>query len=50
MPVEYLTPSIPGPLIAATAKLAGLTILHCDKDFDLITAITSHPAERLRLP
>lgn len=25
----------------------GLTVLHCDKDFDLIAAFTGQPAERL---
>jgi predicted nucleic acid-binding protein len=47
---QHRAPSIPDLLIAATAELTGLTILHCDKDFDLITAITSQPAERLTLP
>ena len=41
--------SIPDLLIAATAELAGLTVLHMDKDFDLIASITGQPAERLRL-
>jgi len=36
-------------LIAAAAELAGLTVLHLDKDFDLIASITGQPAERLRL-
>jgi predicted nucleic acid-binding protein len=47
---QHRAPSIPDLLIAATAELAGLTILHCDKDFDLITAITGQPAERLNIP
>src|SRR5271157_3535185 len=47
---QHRAPSIPDLLIAATAELAGLTILHHDKDFDLITAITGQPAERLTLP
>jgi hypothetical protein len=47
---KHRAPSIPDLLIAATAELAGLTILHHDKDFDLITAITGQPAERLTLP
>ena len=34
-------------VIAATAELAGLTVLHFDKDFDLIASITGQPAERL---
>jgi predicted nucleic acid-binding protein len=46
---QHRAPSIPGLLIAATAELAGLTILHHDKDFDLITAVTGQPAERLIL-
>jgi predicted nucleic acid-binding protein len=44
---QHRAPSIPDLLIAATAELAGL---HHDKDFDLITAITGQPAERLTLP
>ncbi|MCW2930600.1 MAG: PilT protein domain protein [Actinomycetia bacterium] len=47
---QHRVPSIPDLLIAATAELAGLTILHCDKDFDLITAITGQPAEWLSVP
>jgi predicted nucleic acid-binding protein len=40
-------PSIPDLIIAATAELSGLTILHVDKDFDTITAITGQPTTRL---
>lgn len=40
-------PSIPDLLIAATAELSGLTVLHVDKDFDLIAEITGQPVERL---
>ncbi len=40
-------PSIPDVLIAATAELAGLIVLHVDKDFDLVTDITKQPCERL---
>lgn len=47
---QHRAPSIPDLLIAATAELAGLTILHCDKDFDLIAAVTGQPAERLNVP
>lgn len=39
--------SIPELLIAATAELAQLTVLHHDKDFDLIADITRQPVERL---
>lgn len=40
-------PAIPDLLIAATAELAGLVVLHVDKDFDLIAAVTGQPVERL---
>jgi predicted nucleic acid-binding protein len=40
-------PSIPHLLIAATAELAGLVVLHVDKDFDVIAAVTGQPLERL---
>lgn len=45
---HHRAPSIPDLLIAATAELAGLTVLHLDKDFDLIAKLTSQPSERLR--
>jgi predicted nucleic acid-binding protein len=47
---QHRAPSIPDLLIAATAELAGLTVLHCDKDFELIAAVTGQPAERLNVP
>ncbi len=47
---QHRAPSIPDLIIAATAELAGLTVLHLDKDFDLITEITGQPAERLTMP
>ncbi len=34
-------------LIAATAELADLTVLHLDKDFELIAAITGLRVQRL---
>jgi len=46
---QHRAPSIPDLIIAATAELAGLTILHLDKDFDLIADVTGQPAERLRV-
>jgi predicted nucleic acid-binding protein len=59
MPVEYLTPladrgqhrapSVPDLIVAATAELAGLTVLHLDKDFDLVAEITGQPMERLNM-
>ena len=47
---QHRGPSIPDLLIAATAELAGLTVLHHDKDFDLIAELTGQPLERLTLP
>jgi predicted nucleic acid-binding protein len=46
---QHRAPSIPDLVIAATAELAGLTVLHLDKDFDLIAGITGQPVERLTL-
>jgi predicted nucleic acid-binding protein len=46
---QHRTPSIPDLVIAATAELAGLTILHLDKDFEVIAAITGQPLERLNV-
>ena len=45
---QHRAPSIPDLIVAATAELAGLTILHLDKDFEVIAAITGQPLERLR--
>jgi hypothetical protein len=45
---KHRAPSIPDLIIAATAELAGLTVLHVDKDFDLIAKVTGQSAERLR--
>jgi predicted nucleic acid-binding protein len=36
-------------IITATAELAGLTVLHLDKDLDAIADITSQPVERLNV-
>jgi predicted nucleic acid-binding protein len=44
---QHRAPSIPDLLIAATAELGRLTVLHVDQDFDLIAAITDQPTERL---
>jgi predicted nucleic acid-binding protein len=41
-------PSIPDLLIAATAEVAGMTVLHVDKDFELVADLTGQPLERLR--
>jgi predicted nucleic acid-binding protein len=45
---QHRAASIPDLLIAATAELAGLAVLHVDKDFDLIASVTGQPTERLR--
>lgn len=45
---QHRAPSIPDVLIAAAAELAGLTVLHLDKDFELIAGITGQPTERLQ--
>jgi hypothetical protein len=46
---QHRAPSIPDLIIAATAELAGLTVLHLDKDFDLIAGITGQPIQRLTI-
>jgi predicted nucleic acid-binding protein len=42
--------SIPDLIVAATAEIAGLTVLHLDKDFDLIAEVTNQPVERFLVP
>lgn len=46
---EHRGPSVPDLLIAATAELAGLTVLHVGKDFELIANLTGQAVERLRV-
>jgi len=46
---QHRAPSVPDLVIAAAAELAGLTVLHCDKDFDLIASVTGQPVEWLSL-
>jgi predicted nucleic acid-binding protein len=46
---QHRAVSIPDLIIAATAELDGLTVLHVDKDFELIAEITHQSEERLRL-
>jgi predicted nucleic acid-binding protein len=43
----HRAPSIPDLIIAATAEHARLTVLHIDKDFEVIADITGQPVERL---
>ena len=45
---QHRAPSIPDLIIAATAELNHLTVLHVDKDFNLIADITGQPVERLQ--
>ncbi len=44
---QHRAPSIPDLLIAATAELQGLVVLHLDKDYELIAEITGQAVERL---
>ena len=46
---QHRASSIPDLIIAAVAELAGLTVLHLDKDFDLIAGFTGQPTERLQV-
>lgn len=46
---HHRAPSIPDLLIAAAAELAGLTVLHVDKDFELVGELTGQATERLRV-
>ena len=46
---KHRAPAIPDLLIAATAESAQLTVLHVDKDYELIAEVTGQPTERLRL-
>jgi predicted nucleic acid-binding protein len=46
---RHRAPGVPDLLIAAVAERAGLTVLHLDKDFELIADITGQPVERLRI-
>lgn len=46
---HHRAPSVPDLLLAATAEVAGMTVLHLDKDFQLIAEITGQPVERLAL-
>lgn len=44
---QHRAPSVPDLLVAATAELAELTVLHVDKDFELIADVTGQSVERL---
>lgn len=42
-------PSVPDLIVAATAELARLTVVHFDQDFEVIAEATGQPVERLVL-
>lgn len=44
---HHRAPSIPDLLIAATAEVLDLVVLHADKDFELIADVTGQPLERI---
>ena len=44
---HHRAPSVPDLLVAAIAETADLTVLHVDRDFDVIAAVTGQPVERL---
>lgn len=46
---HHRAPSVPDLIVAATAELAGLIVLHVDKDVELIARMTGQPVERLQL-
>jgi predicted nucleic acid-binding protein len=46
---QHRAPSLADLLIAASAELRKLTVLHVDKDFEIISEITGQPVERLQL-
>ena len=46
---KHRAPSVPDLMLAAIAELAGFTVLHVDKDFELIERLTGQPVERLRV-
>ncbi len=47
---QHRAASIPDLLLAATAELAQLIVLHVDRDFELTAEFTGQPVERLSLP
>lgn len=46
---QHRAPSVPDLILASTAELLGLTVLHDDKDFELIAEVTGLRQTRLRL-
>jgi predicted nucleic acid-binding protein len=46
---QHRAPSVPDLIIAATAELAGLTVLHLEKGFEVIASVTGQSVERLAI-
>jgi len=44
---HHRAPSVADLIVAATAELAGLAVVHLDKDFEVIAEVTGQPVERL---
>jgi predicted nucleic acid-binding protein len=42
---QHRGPGVSDLLIAATAEIYGATVVHYDRDFDTISAVTGQPAE-----
>jgi predicted nucleic acid-binding protein len=47
---QHRAPSIPDLIIAATAELTARTVLHLDKDFELVAELSGQPTERVAVP
>lgn len=47
---QHRAPGVPDLLIAATAELTDLVVLHLDKDYELIAEVTGQSIERLEVP
>lgn len=45
---HHRAPSVSDLIVAAVAEQARLTVLHLDKDFELIAEITGQPTQRLK--
>ena len=46
---QHRGPSVPDLIIAAAAEIAGLTVLHLGKGFEVIADMTGQPVERLNV-
>lgn len=46
---QHRGPKVPDLLIAAIAEQHGLTVLHVDRDFDIIANVTGQTVERLTI-